>query len=187
MKYTRRSIIKKAGGAGLILFTPAIIKAAYSLTEPDKNNTQEISYSLDEWEDHLKKIDYMPDIILINNNSVKEFDMVSLGYNRERNNAPIVLLSKNDEWKPKKKIEINNFIKEIERFAERNNVYITYYNVKGYDPELNSKKRIQYRNRHTTLIKKIKECGTYNEISEDLYRPVSFIYANKYRDFDSRN
>jgi len=181
MEYTRRSIIKKAGGAGLILFTPGIIKAAYSLTEPDKD---QLRATLEDWEIILKERGLMPDIILINNNSVKEFDMVSIGYNRERNNAPVVLFSKNDEWKPKKKIEINNFIKKIERFAERNNVYISYYNVKGYDQELTLEERMKYRIRHTTLIKKIKECGTFNEISEDLYRPVSFIYAKKYRDFD---
>lgn len=174
MKYTRRSIIKKAGSAGLILFMPEIIKAAYRLKESDKNQLRE---TLEKWEVDLKGIDQMADIVIINDNSVKEFDMVAMSYNRDKDCAPVVLFSKNEEWKPKNKIEINIFIKEIERFAERNKVYISY---------LNSEETLNDINR-TNLIKKIKDCGMFNEISEDLYRPVSFFYFYRTKYFDRKD
>ena len=169
MKYTRRSMIKKAGFAGLLLFIPGIVKSALVSTGLAKNELRE---NLEQWEVDLKEKNLMADVIIINNISVCEFDMVALCYDSEKSNAPVVLFSKDNIREPQNKFELKSFIKEIERFADRNNVYISYFLDKF---------------NQTGFIKDIKKCGMYNEISEDLYRSVSFVYAEKDANCEQRD
>jgi len=107
-----------------------------------------------------------PDFILLNDLSVNDFEFVSLKYNRFYHNAPWIV--KSEEKKNCSIKEYKRNIRSLKAYARNNDIHL----IKLKDT------KVEYSDR---LIKRLKGCGIGHEISEDLFRPVSFLYADLYK------
>lgn len=160
MKYTRKEIIKKVLAVPVTLIIPP---ALYSMI----NSKEDIDNAL------LLELDkcMIPDVIILDESSINNFDFAALKYDKKNDNAPWITMSKNEHYKPATEMEFKRVLHTIKDYAVKNDIFI-----------FSNKERKEYpAGKLNYLIKSIKECclsGNKSvEISEDLYRPVSFIYA----------
>lgn len=173
MKYTRKEIIKNAGLASLTLLTPSLITVLLNYIKKDskikkifEEQNEEFEETLNDYVKLFSKHDLKLDVLLINKRSINEYDFVFLAYNREKYDAPLVVIPKIDDYYPDSKRMLDSDVRILRRFSQKHGIYIHY--------ETN-------KNIPNKLIKKIKDCGELNCIADDLFRPVSFIYAAKYK------
>lgn len=205
MKYTRKEIFKKAYLIGLPLITPALITGLYNYTknESDKHvifeeANKDFMNTLEEYAKHYAEADLNLDMMIINDESIKDFDFVFLTYDREIHDAPHVAIPKNEDYHPNNTRRLNDDVKILKNFAERHNIFI--YNDNDGDDNSVEKRMTFYKYLHSSynddfamygeyyrchkklfnnLIKKIRDCGEGNYITEDLYRNVSYLYTVK--------
>jgi hypothetical protein len=81
------------------------------------------------------------------------------------------VIPKNDDYYPDSKRMLISDVKILKRFSKKHNIYIYYETEK---------------NASDKLIKRIKDCGELNIISDELFRPVSFVYAEVYKYWNKR-
>lgn len=185
MKSTRKRFIKHAGLAGMSLLLPLPISLIYRYfgNEPDYdvthiNNIRSFKRGL---EKYFKRAVYHgtePDVLILNANTMTEYDFVFLKYDREVSDAPIVVSLKNDTVIAFDKEEFREQVRLLKDISQRYDVFIyCETDIKEWFSEIHdSASAEQY---FPKFIQKIKECGIYNKISEELYRPVSVVYMKK--------
>jgi hypothetical protein len=181
MKYTRKEIIKKACLISLPLFTPALITALYNNSKSGSNEhltfeeeNKKFVNTLEEYAHQYAKSDLELVMMIINDESIKDFDFVFLTYNRDIHDAPHVAIPKNEDYHQNNMRRLNADVKILKNFAHSHGIFIYHENYGFSDTRYN-------KNLHEKLIKRIRECGDLNQISDDLFRPVSFVFAELYR------
>jgi len=157
MKYTRKEIIKTAAMGGIAFLIPSIM---HFVNKYETNKLNTFMTSLEENKKALSNDMINIDILLMNTDSAEEFDFVLLAYNKVLFEAPIVAIYKNEEYRPKNFLNFKADIKTLNQFSQ--------------------KYKIQIFEGSKELIKKIKACKNNPVITEDLYKPVSILYAAKY-------
>lgn len=181
MKYTRKEILKKTSFIGLTLFTPLLLTVLNNYTKSSSNRhltfeeeSNEFMNTLEEYAKQYSKSNLELAIIILNDESIKNFDFVFLTYNREIHYAPHVAIPKNENYCPNNTRRLNADVKILKNFANRHGIFI-YHEIYGFNEHRYNK------NHHEKLIKRIRNCGDLNQISDDLFRPVSFVFAELYR------
>jgi type III secretion system FlhB-like substrate exporter len=162
MKYTRKEILIKSLTASAYILSassPLLTHLLKTKQLPANDLTTKLKQS------------EIPDVIILNDSSPRNFDFVALKYNREVNDAPCIVFMNSADKKSYVTEEYKNNLTLLKTYAQKNNVELYY----GYGED--------NKNSPSTsrLIKEIKKCGKDYEISEDLYRGVSFVYAELYR------
>lgn len=155
MKYTRKEILQKTLPAGLLIFTPTLI------TLFNKYYINEFGKELEISKGFFSKNDLSLDMLIINYQSVKRYNWVYLAYNREYNDAPIIAMHKIKEYSPETGHIFKSEIQALKNFAQKHGIYTLV-------------------NHDNDILKRIIECGTGNCISDDLFIPVSSMYAEMY-------
>lgn len=115
--------------------------------------------------DKLKNCE-IPDVIILNDTSYKDFDFAALKLTKEIHAAPCVIFANNKDESLCSFKEYKSKLELLKNYAKTNNILL-YYGIEIKDSKLSS----------SGLLKKIKECGEGNLISEDLYQEVVFIYV----------
>lgn len=169
MNYTRKEILKKSLPVGLLLVTPSLITLfnKYYINGSEtcstfKKDKEEFEKTLEDWNIFVAKNDLLLDVLIINYQSIKKFDFVFLTYDHKYHDAPIVVIPKNEEYFPRTGYELKSDVSILKKFALKHAIYT----LENYDHD---------------ILKRIKDCGEGNCISEDLYKPVSYMYAEVYR------
>ena len=184
MKSTRKRFIKHAGMAGMSLFIPSSISLIYRYfrNQPgyDVNHINGIRSFKQGLEKYFKRSVYhgtKPDVLILNANTVTEYDFVFLKYNREVSNAPIVVSLKDDTFMALDEEELREQVRILKDISQRHDVFIySEKDIKEWFEEVNyTDAALLTRDQ----IKKIKRCGINNPIGEELYRPVSVVYMKK--------
>jgi len=115
------------------------------------------------------------DILIINDQSIKNFDYVFLSYNRDKHYAPIITIARNKDYCPNSITRLNADVKILKEFTKKHDIFI-YYETTLYNKDFKYHKSI-----HNNLIKRIRNCGEGNCISDDIFLHVSFAYAALYK------
>jgi len=186
MKYTRKSILKRAGRAGLALVAPAMYFSLYNYLKYRPETLTKHSDDISSFRNQLEGYCFLnsdayinPDVLILNADSRSEHDFVILSYNRDNFYAPIVLASIDDFITRDYMCEYKDHIKALEEFAQRHDIFVYYENrIKTWYEE--QYKITGVKPFHGSLISRIKNCGKNNSITEDLFGPVSEVYAQMY-------
>jgi len=164
MKMTRREIIKKGIAASIIFFVPPVI---YSVLKHLKVDHNDLAIQLN---NQIK-----PDVIILDESSPEKLDFIALKYDRSKMNAPCLIWYKTDSLKLCCNKDFKTSVHAIKSYGIKNDVFIYSNKTKSNFPVI----------KLDLLIKEIKKSCIGNnksqEICEDLYRVVSFIYADYYR------
>lgn len=205
MKYTRKEIIKNASLAGLTLFTPSLITVVYNYIKSNPKIKKTFEEQNKEFENNLNnylklyaKHDLEFEILFINEESIKRFDYVFTAYNQEKHIAPIVLISKDNDYYPESKLRFNADVRILKNFAIKNGIHIQnendeyndyieyrdyYENVwigEYFEVQLHIENIFKYKKSlRNKMIKRIKASGEFNFITEDLYPSYSFTRSRK--------
>jgi len=170
MNYIRKEIIKKGSLAGFTLFTPSLIRMVYNyiknetkrmlaFDEDSKNFEKDLNRNFE----YLTKNVIWLDVLLMYHDSPENFDFVFLTNDREIDNAPCVMLPKNNDYYPDSIRRLETDVRILKQFAQKHGIFLCYND------------KYVYRK----LITEIKKCGAGNCIREDLFRIVSFVYVTK--------
>jgi len=183
MKYTRKSFLKYSGTAGLTLFVPSAVSIAYNYIRNRgeySNNICNFKSILEKYFETFACNNTKPDVLILNGNSMAEYDFVFLKYNRGFDEAPSVVFLKDDSVRVRCIKEFKEQVNVLKDISQCHNVFIySEKDIKKWFEEVNNAVASQLSE---DLIKRIKNCGIDNLVSEELYPPVSvvYVYAEKY-------
>lgn len=164
MKITRREIIKKGVAASIVLAVPSVL---LSVVKGLKEDDSDLAGMFDGC--------IKPDVIILDESSEDNLDFIAIEYDRETMNAPMPVWNMNLDYKPVSKNKFNNILHELRLYAIKNDVLI-------FSNKTHNDYPVKKLNLLIDMIRKNSIKGKYcYEINEDLYRPVSFIYAACYR------
>lgn len=181
--------LKHAGVAGLTLLIPASVSLVYSCFRNIREHgdeTSDFKSSLEKYFESSAGHENKPDVLIFNANSLSDYDFVFLKYDREVNDEPVVVFLKDDSVTVRDRDELEKQVRVLKDISHRHDIFIfCEADIKEWFIEVNdSASAEQY---FPELIQRIRECGMYNEISEELYRPVSVVYMKKYKHEHDKN
>ena len=175
MNFTRKDIINKSCRAGLTLLIPSLLITIFNF-EVEKSESSSISTdnqyifknTLEDYANFLSENKLMPDMLIINEQSDKLFDFVFLLYDSEIHEAPVVMIPKEENYYPDTIDRFKSDVKILHSFARKHGIYIHKDNGLNFEC-------------FTGSIRKIRNCGVGNCISEDLYFSVACAYAERFK------